>query len=136
MKVENKIAPNEDQINGFLEDPELGPISMVNLLKYKKKAIYADGRNTNLTGKEAYQLYAAEVIDFVEKYGVINKGCGCARKKRVRVAAEAYVTLAQHLHANPHLGDEVLRLAKTYRVVLNHEGTELCQLGIHREQEE
>ena len=74
--------------------------------------------------------------NFVEKYGVINKGCGCARKKRVRVAAEAYETLAQHLHANPHLGDEVLRLAKTYRVVLNHEGTELCQLGIHREQEE
>ena len=69
MKVENKIAPNEDQINGFLEDPELGPISMVNLLKYKEKAVYEDGRNTNLTGKEAYQLYAAEVIDFVEKYG-------------------------------------------------------------------
>ena len=34
-----------------------------------KRQIYADGRNTNLTGKEAYQLYAAEVIDFVEKYG-------------------------------------------------------------------
>ena len=42
---------------------------MVNLLKYKEKAIYEDGRNTNLTGKEAYQLYAAEVIDFVQKYG-------------------------------------------------------------------
>ena len=69
MKVENKIAPNQDQINGFLEDPELGPISMVNLLKYKEKAIYEDGRNTDLTGKEAYQLYAAEVINFVEKYG-------------------------------------------------------------------
>ena len=69
MKVENKIVPNQDQINGFLEDPELGPISMVNLLKYKKKAIYEDGRNTDLTGKEAYQLYAAEVINYVEKYG-------------------------------------------------------------------
>ena len=69
MKVENKVVPNQDQINGFLEDPELGPISMVNLLKYKEKAVYEDGRNTNLTGKEAYQLYAAEVIDFVEKYG-------------------------------------------------------------------
>ena len=69
MKVENKIAPNQDQINGFLEDPELGPISMVNLLKYKEKAIYEDGRNTDLTGKEAYQLYAAEVINYVEKYG-------------------------------------------------------------------
>jgi len=69
MKVENKIVPNDDQINGFLEDPDLGPISMVNLLKYKEKAVYEDGRDTNLTGKEAYQLYGAEVIGFVEKYG-------------------------------------------------------------------
>ena len=40
MKVKNKIAPNEEQINGFLENPEIGPISMVNLLKYKEMAIY------------------------------------------------------------------------------------------------
>ena len=69
MKVENKVLPNEDQINGFMENPEIGPISMVNLLKYKKKAIYEDGRDTNLTGEEAYGLYASEVINFVEKYG-------------------------------------------------------------------
>jgi uncharacterized protein (DUF1330 family) len=69
MKVENKVTPNEEQINGFLEDPEIGPISMVNLLKYKEKAIYDDGRDTNLSGEEAYGLYAAEVINLVEKYG-------------------------------------------------------------------
>ena len=69
MKVENKVTPNEDQINGFLEDPEIGPISMVNLLKYKEKAIYDDGRDTDLSGEEAYGLYAAEVINLVEKYG-------------------------------------------------------------------
>ena len=69
MKVENKITPNEEQINGFLENPNLGPISMVNLLKYKKTARYEDGRDTNLTGKEAYQLYSSEVINFVNKYG-------------------------------------------------------------------
>jgi uncharacterized protein (DUF1330 family) len=69
MKVENKVTPNEEQINGFLEDPEIGPISMVNLLKYKEKAIYEDGRDTNLSGEEAYGLYAAEVINLVEKYG-------------------------------------------------------------------
>ena len=69
MKVENKVTPNEDQINGFLEDPEIGPISMVNLLKYKEKAIYDDGRDTNLSGEEAYGLYAAEVINLVKKYG-------------------------------------------------------------------
>ena len=69
MKVENKVTPNEEQINGFLEDPEIGPISMVNLLKYKEKAIYYDGRDTNLSGEEAYGLYAAEVISLVKKYG-------------------------------------------------------------------
>ena len=69
MKVENKVTPNEEQINGFLEDPEIGPISMVNLLKYKEKAIYDDGRDTNLSGEEAYGLYAAKVINLIEKYG-------------------------------------------------------------------
>ena len=69
MKVENKLMPNESQINGLLENSEIGPISMVNLLKYKDKAIYEDGRDTNLTGEEAYGLYAMEVINFVEKYG-------------------------------------------------------------------
>ena len=69
MKVENKITPNEEQINGFMQNPDLGPISMVNLLKYKDKAIYEDGRDTNLTGEEAYGLYAVEVINLVEKYG-------------------------------------------------------------------
>ena len=69
MKVENKVVPNEEQINGFLENPEIGPISMVNLLKYKEKAIYDDDRDTDLSGEEAYGLYAAEVINLVEKYG-------------------------------------------------------------------
>ena len=69
MKVENKITPDEEQINGFLQNPDLGPISMVNLLKYKKTARYEDGRDTNLSGEEAYGLYAAEVLSYVEKYG-------------------------------------------------------------------
>ena len=69
MKVKNKVTPNEEQVNGFLKNPEIGPISMVNLLKYKEKAIYDDGRDTNLSGEEAYGLYAAEVINLVEKYG-------------------------------------------------------------------
>ena len=69
MIVNNKVMPNEEQINGFLENPETGPISMVNLLKFKDKAIYEDGRDADLTGEEAYGLYAVEVINFVEKYG-------------------------------------------------------------------
>ena len=66
MKVENKTIPNKEQIDGFLEDPDFGPISMVNLLKYKDKAIYDDGRDSKLTGEEAYALYASEVKNLIK----------------------------------------------------------------------
>ena len=69
MKVKNKVSPNEEQINGFLKNPEIGPISMVNLLKYKEIAVYEDGRDSSLTGEEAYVLYASEVVNLIEKYG-------------------------------------------------------------------
>ena len=49
MKVKNKVTPNEEQINGFLENPEIGPISMVNLLKFKDKAVYEAVSYTHLT---------------------------------------------------------------------------------------
>lgn len=35
-----------------------GPIWMVNLMKYREKADYADGRQADITGKEADDLYA------------------------------------------------------------------------------
>ena len=35
MKVENKVAPNEEQISGFMAADADAPIHMVNLLKFK-----------------------------------------------------------------------------------------------------
>ncbi|XOV84884.1 MAG: DUF1330 domain-containing protein [bacterium] len=61
MQVENKLSPNEDQIKGFFTPGAEGPIYMLNLLKFKDKAEYADGRKTNLSGAEAYALYGAAV---------------------------------------------------------------------------
>lgn len=69
MKVENKVIPSEEQMKGFVEGDIDSPISMVNLLKYKEKAEYEDGRVTELTGEEAYQIYALEVAKLVEKTG-------------------------------------------------------------------
>jgi len=69
MKVENKVIPSEEQMKGFVEGDIDSPISMVNLLKYKEKAKYEDGRVTELTGEEAYQIYALEVAKLVEKTG-------------------------------------------------------------------
>ena len=69
MKVQNKKQPNEEQIKGFIDSPEVGPISMVNLLKFKDKAEYSDNRETSLTGREAYLIYAKEVVAHVERFG-------------------------------------------------------------------
>ena len=69
MKVENKVIPSEEQMKGFIEGDIDSPISMLNLLKFKDKAEYEDGRTTDLTGREAYQIYALAVAKLVENTG-------------------------------------------------------------------
>ena len=69
MKVENKLRPNAKQMAGFLLGDTKTTIHMVNLLKFKGKAEYEDGRQTDLTGQEAYQIYAQEVQGHLQKVG-------------------------------------------------------------------
>jgi uncharacterized protein (DUF1330 family) len=42
---------------------------MVNLLKFKEQAEYEDGRETDLSGEEAYQLYGQAVTELLPQYG-------------------------------------------------------------------
>ncbi|SVA53450.1 uncharacterized protein METZ01_LOCUS106304 [marine metagenome] len=69
MKVENKLRPNAKQMAGFLLGDTKTTIHMVNLLKFKNKAEYKDGRQSDLTGQEAYQIYAKEVQGHLQKVG-------------------------------------------------------------------
>ena len=69
MKVENAVIPNAEQIAGFAEPGGDGPIYMVNLLKFKEKAAYDDGRDTDLTGQQAYGLYSVEVAKLILEVG-------------------------------------------------------------------
>ena len=69
MEVINSVIPNKDQMDEFLEGDIESPISMVNLLKFKEKAEYEDGRDTNLSGKEAYMIYGIEVQEHLKKVG-------------------------------------------------------------------
>ncbi len=68
MKYENAIEPTQEQIAATLGSAE-GPIYMVNLLKYREKAEYPDGRETSLTGREAYDLYGAGVVETLADVG-------------------------------------------------------------------
>jgi uncharacterized protein (DUF1330 family) len=68
MKVQNELTPqNPANIQAFLACE--GPVCMVNLLKFREKAEYEDGRETDLTGQEAYMLYGAEMRKLVEASG-------------------------------------------------------------------
>ena len=69
MQVVNKVYPNKEQIKGFMEPVSEGPICMVNLLKFKEKAEYDDGRDTDLTGREAYALYEEGVKKLLQEIG-------------------------------------------------------------------
>ena len=68
MKVINEVVPSDqNQIAQMAEPGPEGPVFMVNLLKFKEKAEYADGRETDLTGRDAYQIYGAGVSDLIPK---------------------------------------------------------------------
>ena len=69
MQVVNKVYSNKEQIKGFMEPVSEGPICMVNLLKFKEKAEYEDGRDTDLTGREAYALYEEGVKKLLQEVG-------------------------------------------------------------------
>lgn len=51
---------NQEQLRRMVEiDPaDDGPFYMVNLVKFRERALYPDGRESNLTGREADELYA------------------------------------------------------------------------------
>ena len=66
MEFNNSVYPTKEQMEGFLVGDDDLPISMVNLLKFKDKAEYEDGRQTNLTGAEAYAIYGNEVVEHLK----------------------------------------------------------------------
>ena len=69
MKVENHLRPNGAQMAGFAYGASHGPIYMLNLLKYRDRAEYPDGRDTKLTGRQAYAVYTQGVSALLQEFG-------------------------------------------------------------------
>ena len=63
------LQPTGDQVRAFRDRKTGEPIFMLNLLKFRMKAKYKDQRTTDLTGREAYQIYALAVAKLVENTG-------------------------------------------------------------------
>ena len=69
MNVINAVFPDADQIAAFASGAEDGAFVMVNLLKFREKAAYADGSEPELSGREAYARYGLAVRNCIEAVG-------------------------------------------------------------------
>ena len=69
MKVENAVYPTADGIQALSRDTSSTKIAMLNLLKFRDKAMYKDGRSDDISGREAYMRYANAMTKIVEREG-------------------------------------------------------------------
>ena len=69
MNVRNELLRTDQVMQALLDQDIEGPVVMVHLLKFKPKAEYADGRETDLTGAEAYEVYRGEMVERVTAAG-------------------------------------------------------------------
>lgn len=69
MNYMNATTKTEAQIEALLAVDDGGPICMVNLLKFNERAEYEDGRKTNISGMEAYQIYGSVTESLIRKLG-------------------------------------------------------------------
>ncbi|MFM2642189.1 DUF1330 domain-containing protein [Vibrio chagasii] len=69
MDVLNQLYPSHEQMERLTSVSNTGEIHLLNLFKFREKAEYADGRATDLTGREAYNLYGQPMLKVLEKYG-------------------------------------------------------------------
>ena len=69
MYVANAVYPEKETILKLLKIDWQGPISMVNLLKFRDRAEYPDGRDKGLSGRQAYQRYGEKMLRIVTDNG-------------------------------------------------------------------
>jgi len=67
VQVENAVVPQPEQVKEFLSVE--GPVMMVNLLRFREYALYPDGSDRELSGRDAYERYAKRMRELVEAEG-------------------------------------------------------------------
>ena len=75
----NVLQPTGDQVRAFRDRQTGEPVAMLNLLKFKNKAVYDDGRPCELTESRPHQLYARAFRDIMEPQGVRIRYSGAVR---------------------------------------------------------
>lgn len=77
MFVDRSIDPTADQVRALRDQGPDGPVTMVNLLKFRAQARYEDGDEAPCSGKEAYARYKhafTQTVGAVSQARVIFEG--------------------------------------------------------------
>ena len=65
--MSHHVDPERDQFEEFKELPRDEPVMMLNLLRFRDKAAYADGRD--VSGADAYAAYGRESAPIFQRVG-------------------------------------------------------------------
>ena len=82
----------------------------------------------NTIDKSNMSSISHEVEFFVSKYQESNKGCGCGKRKRVRMAVEAYRLVAGITNGEVHQSFQLHYLASS--VIFKQDGQYFGTLGV------
>lgn len=69
MWIDNALTPSYLQTQTAMQRDDGRPIYMINLLQFRDRAEYADGRSSELSGRHAYAIYGRAMIRLTEDAG-------------------------------------------------------------------
>ena len=69
MEVVNQVVGTPEDLQALADRDIGGSVTMVHLLRFKERAEYPDGRETDLTGAEAYAVYRGRLAQHVTSAG-------------------------------------------------------------------
>ena len=129
----NVLQPSGDQVRALRDRATGEPIAMLNLLKFKDQAEYQDGRPCDLTGQQAYQLYAAAFREIMGPRGVRILYAGEPRGVLIGGGDDLWDEVAIIQYPNTQVMLDMLR-DETYQAAQQHraaglEGQLLIECG-------
>ena len=103
---------------------------MVNLLKYREKAEYADGRETDLTGQEAYALYGQGVSQLLTEFGGAAMFSGRVERLMLGEVEELWDTVAIAMYPSRQAMLEMMQSPKMQEISVHRAAGLKGQLNI------
>lgn len=131
--INNVLQPTGDQVRAFRDRATGEPIAMLNLLKFRDSAAYEDGRPCDLSGREAYQLYAKAFREIMEPRGVRILYAGAVKGLLIGQGEDLWDEVAIIQYPNTQVMLDMLR-DTTYQAAQQHraaglEGQLLIECG-------